>query len=251
METNKKYLPGIIGALLGGLIASIPWILMYVYGEMMLSLLAIIIALGALKGYQLLNGKIDEKLPTIISIVSIICVTISTLIIIPFLSLAKEGIEMSLENFEMLYYYEPFLNAIIKDYIISLLFTILGISGVINYIRKQVYDGKTSDIKVNLTSNPNKEQQETIKNIFTELNALDKNNAVTKEVIFDKLSSSDLKLLFNNLKYQQIIMKYKGKYYYSLENEKSFAKRFLLLFTKMMLIIILIGIAFGIIISII
>ena len=51
METNKKYLPGIIGALLGGLIASIPWILMYVYGEMMLSLLAIIIALGALKGY--------------------------------------------------------------------------------------------------------------------------------------------------------------------------------------------------------
>lgn len=147
MKTNKKYLPGIIGALIGGLIASIPWILMYVYGEMILSILAVVIALGALKGYQILKGKIDNKLPIIISIISIVCVTISTLVIIPFLLLAKEGIETSLENFEMLYYYEPFLKGIIKDYVISLIFTFLGISGVIGHIKKQVYDAQKTEIK--------------------------------------------------------------------------------------------------------
>ena len=147
MKKNKKYLPGIIGALIGGLIASIPWILMYVYGEMILSILAVVIALGALKGYQILKGKIDNKLPIIISIISIVCVTISTLVIIPFLLLAKEGIETSLENFEMLYYYEPFLKGIIKDYVISLIFTFLGISGVIGHIKKQVYDAQKTEIK--------------------------------------------------------------------------------------------------------
>ena len=35
---NKSYFTGIIGALLGGFIAAIPWVLMYVYGNMILSL---------------------------------------------------------------------------------------------------------------------------------------------------------------------------------------------------------------------
>lgn len=87
---EKSYLTGIIGALLGGFIATIPWVLMYVYGGMILSLLAIIIALGALKGYQLFNGKVDNKLPFIIAVISVLAVTVSTFVIIPYLLILKE-----------------------------------------------------------------------------------------------------------------------------------------------------------------
>lgn len=239
MEERKNYMVGVIGALIGGLIASIPWILMYVYGEMILSALAIIIALGALKGYQLLKGKIDGKLPTIIIIVSVICVTISTLLIIPCLLMAKEGMEVNVENLERLYRYNKFSNAIMKDYIVSLLFTFLGVGGVVKSIRKQVYEGK-EEIKIDFNNTLNNEQKEIIKNTFIKQNALDKYHAVPKENILSELESSDLKLLFNTLKNQQIIKKYKGKYYYSVQNEKSVLRRFLILYAKIMAIVILI-----------
>lgn len=238
MEKNKNYITGIIGALVGGLVASIPWILMYVYGEMILSLLAIIIAMGALKGYQLLKGKIDEKLPIIIIVVSVVCVTISTLLIIPCLLMEKEGIQVNLANLQTLYKYDEFTSSIIKDYIISLLFTFLGISGVVTNIKKQIYEGKTKEIKATIDNTQNKEQIEMVKEAFMKLNALDKYSATAKEDIFNELENSDLKLLFNTLKQQQIIRKYKGKYYYSLQNEKSFMRRFFLIFSKAMLIIL-------------
>lgn len=240
MEENRNYISGIIGALIGGLIASIPWILMYVYGEMIFSLLAIIIAMGALKGYQLLKGKIDGKLPVIIVVVSIVCVTISTLLIIPVLLMAKEGIDISFENLKILYEYDEFFSAIMKDYIVSLFFTFLGISGVINNIKKQIYDGETKEIKLNFNNQANKEQREIIKNVFIKLNALDKSSATSKDNIFNELENSDLKLLFNTLKQQQIIRKYKGNYYYSVKNEQSFIRRFLLIYLKIMLVIVII-----------
>ena len=59
----KNYVLGVIGSIIGALIATLPWILMYIYGEMMLSLLAILIAFGAFYGYKLFKGKIDKKLP--------------------------------------------------------------------------------------------------------------------------------------------------------------------------------------------
>ena len=49
---KTSYFTGIIGALIGGIIASIPWVLVYVYGNMMLSLLAVLIAAGEFYGYK-------------------------------------------------------------------------------------------------------------------------------------------------------------------------------------------------------
>ena len=57
----KSFALGALGALIGAFVASIPWILMYLYGNMILSALAIIIAIGALKGYQILKGPIDKS----------------------------------------------------------------------------------------------------------------------------------------------------------------------------------------------
>ena len=100
---EKNYFNGILGAFIGGLIATLPWILAYVYGNMIIAALAVIIAIGALKGYQLLNGKVDKKLPIIIAIVSLLCVTISTLVIIPLLLLLKEGVGATFSNLKIFY----------------------------------------------------------------------------------------------------------------------------------------------------
>jgi len=251
MKEKNNYIFGFIGGLLGGFIATIPWILMYVYGNMILSLLAIIIALGVLKGYQLLKGKVDSKLPVIIITISIICVTVSTLIIIPLLLIAKEGQVVSIDNLKVLYDYQPFVNAIIKDYIISLLFTLLGISGVVSNVRKQISEGTKENIKVEFTNQQFNENKELIKQEFLKLNATDKNSAVEKEQILNELDIINAKGIFNNLRLQGIIKKHNKKYYYSLKEEKNTVIRFVKLYIKIFIWILLFAISLVIIFALI
>ena len=86
-----SYVSGIIGAIIGGLIATIPWILAYVYGGMMLSILATLIAAGEFYGYKLLKGRVNKVLPVILMILALVIVTVATLIIIPAALINKEG----------------------------------------------------------------------------------------------------------------------------------------------------------------
>lgn len=220
---NKNYITGIIGGLLGGLIAAIPWLLMYVYGNMILSFLAFIIAIGVLKGYQLFKGKTDEKLPKIVTIISLISITITTFIFIPGLLLLKEYGSVSIDKIISLYDYSDFVSAIIKDYVISLLFTILGISGVISNIKKQLAEGKNV-INVKLVDKEkqkeDKELKEKIIEEFIRQNATSKYQAVNKEDVLNKLDIENKELLFINLTSNRILVPYKNKYYYSEKNYK-------------------------------
>ncbi len=61
---------GILGAFIGPILFSLPWVLVYVYGGYMLSLLAFIIGTAALLFYKLFGGKVDKKTPAIILIIS-------------------------------------------------------------------------------------------------------------------------------------------------------------------------------------
>ena len=69
MDENIKnnYLLGIIGAIIGAFIGAIPWILMYVFGNMMYAILAILIVICSFYGYKITKAKIDKKLPIILS----------------------------------------------------------------------------------------------------------------------------------------------------------------------------------------
>ena len=59
---NNNYIKGILGAIIGGILFSLPWILVYVYANYILSVLATIIAFGALKFYKIFGGKVTKKL---------------------------------------------------------------------------------------------------------------------------------------------------------------------------------------------
>lgn len=241
MEKKKSFLLGIVGSLIGGLIATIPWIIFYVYANMIYSLLAIIVAMGALKGYELFKGKVDNKLPWIIGIVSLICITIATLIIIPNLLLIKEYGTTSLANFKLLYETTEFKAAIIKDYIISLLFTFLGISGVISSIRYQVKNGSE---KIDLNYNKNKvsdERIEEIKETFVKLNAIDKTSAIPKDILISNIDIDDLEIMY--LIQSNYIKKYKKNYYFDTkENKKTSKKRTYIIWIVCIVIIFTVGI---------
>lgn len=240
-EVRGNIATGTIGAFLGAFVATIPWILMYIYGEMILSVLAIIIAAGALFGYKKLHGPIDKRLPIIISVASIVSVIVSTLIIIPLLLLKTEGLEMSIDNLERLYKFEEFASAITKDLIISVAFTILGISGIVSSTKKQIENKE--DVKINFNNaNTNMMNQniEEARTVFTKLNALSKENAVSKEEVLANFENGNGKQIFNSLKMAQIIKKYQGNYYFNESYANSTLKRFLVLYAKIMFWVILV-----------
>ena len=249
-EENGRYLIGIIGAVIGGIIATIPWILMYVYGNVMLSMLAAIIAGGEFLGYKICKGKIDKKLPIIIMIIAVIIVIVTTLAIIPVLLIQKEGLPVSVTNVQKLYGSSEFSTAIIRDCIISVVFTILGTSVVTSTIKKQLENNDGKEVKLQFNNNENinkmiKESIEELKPIFEKYEATTPDKAMMKEEVLAEISEDKgAKIRFNYLKQIGLIKKYKGKYYYSKEVEtnpekrqKKYAKNFITF-----IIVIIIGV---------
>ena len=130
---GRNYTKGIIGGIIGGLIASIPWILLDVYGNIICSYFAFFIGIGVLKGYQY-RGLTDRKLPKIVMIISLFIITLVTLIITPLIQLNQGTSYVNINSLITLYSFEPFLSVIIKNYVIAIIFTLLGLKGVINEI---------------------------------------------------------------------------------------------------------------------
>lgn len=133
-----KHVRGILGGLLGGIIGALPWVLVYVFGNYLLSILAAVIAFGIAFGYKLFKGPIDKSYPIIVGILSMIIVVVTTLLAIPLAELAHEGYDASFTNLQILYQSKEFTGAITKDLIISIIFTVLGISGVITKARQEL-----------------------------------------------------------------------------------------------------------------
>ncbi len=72
-------------------------------------------------------------------ILAIIIVSVTTLIIIPAWLLAKkEGLPVTLQSIKNLYSFSDFSTAIIKDYLITVIFTVLGASVVTSSIKKAI-----------------------------------------------------------------------------------------------------------------
>lgn len=225
MEKKAKgnYLTGILGAVIGGLIATIPWILMYVYGDMMLSALSIVIAAGEFYGYKLFKGKVTKKLPIIIMVLAILIVVLTTLVIIPVFLLMNEGVNISIDAIKVLYEKEEFTQAIIKDTVIAVIFTLLGASVITANIKKQLKDGNVDDIDLTNTKEAEELKNkaiEKIKPIFERFNAMEKEHGILKDELNAEVSENEeLKIALTTLKTYKIVKKAGGRFYYSEESE--------------------------------
>ena len=225
MKENKKasgsYITGIIGAIIGGAIGAVPWIIAYIYGNMMIALLAILIAGGGYYGYKICKGKITKKVTIIITIISIIIVALVTLLIIPVILIHTEGMNTNLATIQYLYQDEEFTSAIIRDTLIAIVFTAVGVAVVNSSIKKDLEEGVTN--KEQTPEEFAKEKQEAIskiKPIFEKYNAVSKEHTIDKIELEAELELNKIdKKLLETLQSVEIVKKEKGKFYYNAENE--------------------------------
>lgn len=216
---NKK-IKGIIGALLGALIFSIPWVIVYVYLNYILSILSLLIAYGSLLFYKLFGGVITKKTSVLITISSLLAITVSTFLIMPILLIAKEGNGLDLSYLEALYASKEFTKAITHDYIISVIFTFLGIGGIIANINKVAYTNKIDTSSANseedITKAPLEEQIKYIKKIYEKYDAFSKEKAVPSNVITLDLSNK-VSLFYKMKKLGYIAVSSFNKTYFDLD----------------------------------
>jgi len=97
------------------------------------------------------------------------------------------------------------------DFIISILFTVLGAGCVIANIYKQTKNGdKVTGLAQNATVSA--ESMASYKEAFEKVGATSKDSAISKDTILDKVDTqyhNDFQILVNN----GIVRKYKGNYY--------------------------------------
>ena len=220
-EISGSYVTGIIGAIIGGAIGAVPWIIAYIYGNMMIALLAILIAGGAYYGYKICKGKITKKVTIIITIISIIIVALVTLLIIPVILIHTEGMNTNMATIQYLYQDEEFTSGIIRDTLIAIVFTAVGVAVVNSSIKKDLEEGVTN--KEQTPEEFAKEKQEAIskiKPIFEKYNAVSKEHTIDKIELEAELELNKIdKKLLTTLQSVEIVKKEKGKFYYNAENE--------------------------------
>ena len=184
---KKNNAVGILGALIGAILFSIPWIITYIYLNYILSLLAMVIAFGSFYFYKLFGGEITKKTSIVVTISSLLSITLATFVFIPLCLMLKENIAINAENISLVYQNSEFIGALVSDYLVSLLFTALGIGGIIRSINQQAYQVNGSEIK-DLTSDD-------VQSIYEEYGALSKDKAVPNSLILGRVPYKELRRL--------------------------------------------------------
>ena len=103
-KKEKKYIFGIIGGFILGLVFSILTTAAYIYTDF-IGILGAILFIGIFEyfGYKIFQGKIDKKTPWIIMGLSIVNVLIMSFMIIPVTLLVKSNIQFSFKEAVNLY----------------------------------------------------------------------------------------------------------------------------------------------------
>lgn len=226
---SNKFFKGIIGSILGAIIFSIPWILIYVYANYILSILAAIIAYGSLLFYKKFGGEITKKTGVVITISSLLAITLATFVIIPLCLIVKEGYGLSFEYYQILFASGEFVSAIMHDYIISVIFTFLGISGVIASINKEAYrinkDGQEDT--ENIAYAPFEEQVKYLESIYAKYDAFSKEKAIPSSILLGELNIKNKLKLIKDMESKGIIVSPFNKSYFdkSAVEDKNIAKK--------------------------
>ena len=251
-QVKNRYVIGTIGALIGGLIGSVPWILSYVFANMIYAILSVVIVVCAFYGYKLTKAKMDKKLPIILSVVSFIAITITMLVAIPLIYMSKEGVTISFETFQRIYQIEEVTSVILTDYVISLIFCVLVIGCIVYNLNKQIRHGvQDKNIRIITQSVENemfsKEDIERAREVFERNDALSKKHTITKELIVEDLQrefgQEKGSKIFEYLKIEGVIKKKSNKYYFSEKAQNSPYYRYEFTNIKIFIIVVIIAVA--------
>ncbi len=143
----NNYLMGALGAGLFALIGAVIWVILGVATNSIFGYIAILVAFLAGFGYNKFGGKNDKMKIIIPAIVTVVILLIS-LFIIYYVILSNEMSKYNINGnvFEMLgFLFEndaDFKGGVIKDIIITLVFSGIGILGSYSYLKKGMHNKK-------------------------------------------------------------------------------------------------------------
>jgi hypothetical protein len=171
---------------------------------------------------------------------SVVIVCFVTLVIVPIVLIYREIGVIDFYMFTRAYQSSAFVGAISKDLLVGIIFTCLGIYGVIKstWLEATGKDGSEFLNPYTASMKVSKEMTNIIKEIFISKGATDNNSVLSKEDLAEVFTDNGLKSAFSQLRTQQIIKRKSNGYYWSEKAEKSFLYRFITLFAKMMAIVI-------------
>lgn len=95
---DKNYFVGFIGALVGGIVSSIPWILVQVYLNRIAAALALLIGIGSLKSYYLFKGRLGRATRWIVGLCTLCSVVFAQYGAIA-INMLKSNIPLNYSNF--------------------------------------------------------------------------------------------------------------------------------------------------------
>ena len=231
IERKENYFFGVLGAILGGLVIAIPLAFVYIYSELPLLLaITVLFPLFEFYMYKCFKGKIDTKLPIILLIVTVINILIMMLLVIPIALSIKANLPITILAIKSVYSNTKTALAIVQDCLTSLVISMLGVYMVSAIIKRKLL---LNIFNINLFSSDNKERIdlkekaiEVLKPKFEKYQAIQKQKTISKEEILADLKDTHSGEYFEYLKQLNIIIKHKGKYYYSQDDEKNIKQHY-------------------------
>lgn len=138
---DRNYIKGIIGALLGGIVGFIPWIILYLIGFVS-AWAAVLIGIGANFGYKFLGGKNTKvKYPIIIgaTVISVALALFFGFCLELYFYARSEGVALALFDtpyafFDQLSINHEYAAAVLNVIFMSVLFATIGVIGYFVYL---------------------------------------------------------------------------------------------------------------------
>ena len=126
METGR-YIKASIGGVIGGLLFSLPWLLILTFSPISLSFLSFLIPSGVNQGYRKLNGRVNKKLIKFVIGISVFIMLLIYFIYFPLLNGGLQNI-INLSYWKMM----------AREIIISLVAMIAGAYKVVEDILYEI-----------------------------------------------------------------------------------------------------------------
>ena len=212
MKGVIKYFTGI----LGGLIFSIPWLLVYVFSYLSVGYLDCLIVFGIVLGYKLVNKEIynDVKTRTYLIVSSCLIALLNVLILMPIVFMIKTGVDVTLESFKIVYTNKEFLSVIWIDIFLAILMVLPpAIFFPVDFKNKKT---DKTDCQFFI---------EEVEKIFNKYGATTKETAVSKDIIKDDISNINIskfkKMLYLDIIKNNRIKSKKGKWYFISKKENA------------------------------
>ncbi len=121
-----NYGPAILCALLGGIIGTIPSILVLIFADYLVAFLFALIPIAAYEGYKRGKGIMSKGTPVIIALVSVLCTVVLTAVTF-YYQLFREFEEFpSFSEFMMIVLHPEIFPALVLQFLQALLFTAIG-----------------------------------------------------------------------------------------------------------------------------